>query len=250
MNLREAFEEISEYLQIDLDEIMGLYSAISKKYKGFNKWSHLSEEEFNSLKLDIRDSEQLRNFYANTDNYIFELMEYHSTEEKGKMRQRCIEIMKKLGVKNVLDYGCGIGQDNIDAANAGLKAIACDIPGKTLDFAKWRFKKRKLDIDIITIMSEKPLKEKYDAITCFEVIMHTTDPIGIIRHIYKHLQNDGLLFFTARFKGYSLALRYNQKYEGVFDDIIQDIGFKRLYKDHMWGPKNKKGKFLFVYQKI
>jgi len=52
MNLREAFEEISEYMQI---EIIGLYSAISKKYKGFNKWFHLSEKEFNRLKLVMRN---------------------------------------------------------------------------------------------------------------------------------------------------------------------------------------------------
>ena len=80
--------------------------------------------------------------------------------------------------------------------------------------------------------------------------MHTTDPVKVIEHLHENLKLGGLLFFTARFKGnYNLALKYNERYEGKFNDIIQKIGFSILLKDHMWGPKTEEGKYLYVYQK-
>jgi len=87
-------------------------------------------------------------------------MEYHSTVVKSRMRQRCIEIMIEHKINSVLDYGCGIGQDSIEAVEAGLNATVCDLSGKTLNFAKWRFKKRNLPIKIIEITSHKPLIKK------------------------------------------------------------------------------------------
>jgi len=250
LNLNQAFQEISEYLQIDINKLKEKYEEISKKYEGYNKWSHVTEEEFEEFIQNIRNPSQLRDFYANTKNYIFELMEYHATEVKSKMRKHCIEIMKEHNVKTVLDYGCGIGQDSIEAAEAGLRAIAFDLPGKTFEFAKWRFKKRNLNITSIELTSDEKLPEKYDAVTCFEVVMHTPDPIKVIQKIYQILNENGLLFFTARFKGYKLALEYNQKYAGKFDGIIQDIGFERIIKKHMWGPTNEDGKYLYVYKKL
>ena len=248
MNLEEAFSEIAEYMNIDLKELLKKYNEISKKYNGYNKWSHVTEEEFNQLNLNIIDSNQLMNFYSTTKNYIFELMEYHATEAKSKMRKHCVEIMKEHNIKTVLDFGCRIGQDSIEAAMAGLIPIACDVPGYTYDFAKWRFKKKNLPIKTIDITDEEPLTELYDTITCFEVVMHTTDPVSIIKHLHQHLVKDGLLFFTPRFKGYSLALKTHHKYEGIFDGVIRSIGFRCLYKEHMWGPLNEKGKYLYVYQ--
>ena len=107
-----------------------------------------------------------------------------------------------------------------------------------------------MPIEIINITSDDPLIDTYDAITCFEVVMLTTDPLKTITHLYNHLRKNGLFFFTARFKGnYCLVPEYNEKYEDTFDEEIQNIGFKRLYKEHMWGPPNKDGKYLYVYQK-
>ncbi len=80
--------------------------------------------------------------------------------------------------------------------------------------------------------------------------MHTPDPIKVIQKIYQILNENGPLFFTARFKGYKLALEYNQKYAGKFDGVIQDIGFERIIKKHMWEPTNEDGKYLYVYKKL
>ncbi len=250
MNLKEAFTEISEYLDINVEEILNKYEEISKKYEGHSKWRHITEEEFMKLKINNKNIKELRDFYSKTENYIFELMEYHSTEAKHKMRRRCIEILKNYNIKNVLDYGCGVGQDSIEAAIEGIHSVAFDIPGKTLDFARWRIKERNLNIDVVEIKSDEPLIDSYKAIMCFEVVNVTVDPVKTVKHLYEHLDKNGILLITARFKdNYKLVPEYNIKCEENFYDLIQDIGFELLHKEHMWGPENNNGKYLYVYKK-
>ena len=124
MSLKNYFAEIAEYFNLDIEDLMKRHLEVSQKYDGYSKWAKVTEKEFDELKLDTKDSVQLKEFYTNTDNYIYELMEYHSTDVKAKMRQHCIEIMKKHKTTNVLDFGCGIGEDSIEAAMVGIKAIA------------------------------------------------------------------------------------------------------------------------------
>lgn len=71
MNLNDLFQEIAEYLNFDVNKIHEKYIEISKKYDSYKKWSHITEEEFNNLVKEISDPNQLTEFYANMDNYIF-----------------------------------------------------------------------------------------------------------------------------------------------------------------------------------
>ena len=247
----ELLNEASEFLGIPKEGILRGFEEASKKYPGFLKWTHISEEEWLAKNLNQNNEEDIARFYQETPNYIFELIESHSTSDKKRLVQKVIEIMKKNNVKKAVDYGAGIGQDSIMQTLEGLETTAVDLPGKTFDFAKFRFKKRDLNIKTIDIIPEKlPLQEKYDAITCFEVMQHLLNPEEVLEHFYEHLNSEGLLIMTARFKGnYALALKENEKYHSSFDDIIKSKGFKQIEKIHMWGPEGEKGKYLEVYKK-
>lgn len=247
----ELLNEASEFLSIPKEEILRGFEEASKKYPGFLKWTHISEEEWLKKNINQSDEKEVAKFYQETPNYIFELIESHSTSDKKRLVQKAIEVMKSYCAKKVADYGAGIGQDSIMRALEGMEATAVDLPGRTFDFAKFRFRKRGLNIKAIDIIpGETPLKEKYDAITCFEVIQHLPNPEKTIEHFYEHLNEGGLLLLTARFKGnYALALKENERYEGNFKKIIEDRGFKQIEKIHMWGPEGEKGKYLDVYKK-
>ena len=247
---KNLLSEASEFLKIPEEEILKRFEEASKKYPGFLKWTHVSEEEWLKKNINQGDEKEVAKFYQETPNYILELIEYHSTSDKQRLTQTAIEIMKKNNVKSVVDYGCGIGQDSIMQAKAGLKATAVDLPGKTFDFVKWRFKKHKLDVKTIDIVPGKlPLQENYDAIMCFEVIQHLKNPEKAIEHFYEHLNSSGILLLTYRFKGnYALALKENEKYDGNFKEVIESKGFKQAERLHMWGPVDG-GKYLEVYKK-
>jgi len=248
----KIFLEISKFLDIPLDTIKKDYLKINNdKYV---KWTEITDNEFKNTVVDYDkneiDENILREFYSKTQNYMYELAEYHSTKDRNNLTLTCINIMKNNNIKKVLDFGCGIGQDSIIASMNNLEATACDIDGTTLQFARWRFSQRNLNIPTISIINNTPLSNNYDAITCFEVIMHVPNPEITISHLYDNLKMNGLLFITWRFvNNYSLALKKNIKYNDNILDIIKNVGFKLINKIHMWGPQNENGKYLHVYKK-
>ena len=246
MDLIESLKEISEYLNKDFDYVLNEYNNVKEKYPGFVKWSHLSAEEWNQKKIDQSNMQEVMEFYRKTPNYIFELMEYHSTDSKQKLSQTVIELIKEHEFKTVLDFGAGICQDSIVAVREGLEATAADIPGKTFDFGKWRIKKYNNSINTIDIHDETPLEKSYDAITCFEVLQHVVNPEKTLLHLIDHINLDGRLFITTRFRNnYSLALNHNEYLEDEFDEFIKKCGLEIEDKRYMWG-ENEKTKYLYI----
>tara|TARA_B100000949_G_C14148839_1_gene393868 strand:+ start:31 stop:783 length:753 start_codon:yes stop_codon:yes gene_type:complete len=246
LDLIESLKEISEYLNKDFDYVLNEYNNVKEKYPGFVKWSHLSAEEWNQKKIDQSNMQEVMEFYRKTPNYIFELMEYHSTDSKQKLSQTVIELIKEHEFKTILDFGAGICQDSIVAVREGLEATAADIPGKTFDFGKWRIKKYNNSINTIDIHDETPLEKSYDAITCFEVLQHVVNPEKTLLHLIDHINLDGRLFITTRFRNnYSLALNHNEYLEDEFDEFIKKCGLEIEDKRYMWG-ENEKTKYLYI----
>ena len=80
---------------------------------------------------------------------------------------------KHPNAKKILDYGSGCGQNAIMLAKEGYDVAMADFNGYTSDFAKFRAKKRGLDIKYYDI--EKPIDDKFDIILAFDVLEHVPD---------------------------------------------------------------------------
>jgi len=62
----------------------------------------------------------------------------------------------------------------------------------------------------------------------------------------EHLNQDGKLFITTRFKNnYSLALEHNEYLDECFEQLIEDCELDIEIQRHMWG-KDDKIKYLYV----
>jgi len=247
--LEDALKEIAEYQKRDFNEVLEQYNEISKKVPGYVKWSNLSADEWDKMDIDESNVHDVMEFYKNTPNYIFELMEYHSTDAKQRLSNSVIDICKENNFNRILDFGAGVCQDSINAAKNDFDATAVDIPGKTFNFGKWRIKKQNLKIDTIDISDEAPIINNYDSITCFEVLQHVVNPKKTLSHLRDHLEAKGILFITTRFKNnYSLALKHNEYLETKFEEFVGECNLKIIDKKHMWG-ENEKAKFLYLLKK-
>jgi len=247
---KNLLKDASEFLNIPITLLEESYNKVLNNYPGYSKWQHITSKEWVELKINQKDQLNVFDFYKNTLNYIPECIEYHSGPKRKELINQYIKILKKYKCKEVVDYGCGIGQDSIIQSQHDITAIACDIPGMTYDFAKWRFNKYKFNIEALNIKIDSfPLKKKYDAITCFEVLQHVPDPVSLINNFYSHIKKGGLFITTMRFNNnYILALNENKKYQGKMNKIIEKIGFTTIDQIYQWGGGNRT-KYLEIYQK-
>jgi 2-polyprenyl-3-methyl-5-hydroxy-6-metoxy-1,4-benzoquinol methylase len=93
---------------------------------------------------------------------------------------------------NILDFGCGAGNDGLFYANMGFNVTFADVEGHGLEFIRWRLKRRGITARVIN--SDEQF-ESYDfvmAIDCLEHIMNADD---YFKRLDKSLRVGGLLYF-------------------------------------------------------
>ncbi|MBF8249504.1 MAG: ubiG [Candidatus Levybacteria bacterium] len=245
----DKIKDLSLFLKLPISQIRRMDEKI-QHLPGFAKWINIAVEDWNKHKINQQNKDEIVKWFKNNDKYVFELADVHSQNARKKISMTVIGIARKYKVKKILDYGCGIGEDSIEAARAGFMVTMADVPSKTLDFAKWRATHLKLPVKTLVIKNDSPIKEKYDAITCFEVLQHLCNPETIIKHLINHLNPHGLLIVTTRFNNpsYPMALKRNYKYEEGMANFITKNGLSLAQKIYQYGKGSRK-KYLFVYVK-
>lgn len=159
--------ELSEFVNISSSEI-------------YDKWKFATEivadDYRNFINQNHRDQ---KDFYKVNKNYIFDLTNFHMTQGRG-FDVKLIDTIRKMSpvysawdVKKILDYGSGCGQNAIELAKAGHDVSIADYEGYTSEFARFRAKKRGLNIKFYDI--EKPINDKFDIIFAFNVLEHIPD---------------------------------------------------------------------------
>ncbi|MDR7545140.1 MAG: class I SAM-dependent methyltransferase [Armatimonadota bacterium] len=153
-------------------------------------------------RADPKMPEEILAFYATTDLYIWELMQWHASEARMPYWQILQEVTDRFpphaGYQRVLDFGCGIGTDSLFLASRGYEVTLMDVDGPTLQFARHRFARRGMRASIIPVRSFLPvLQNVYDMILCFDVFEHLPDPLGTARRLVRAMRFGGVLVQKA-----------------------------------------------------
>lgn len=194
--------DIQSYLGWDMPKVLAAL------FRG----EQLMRDEWN--KKSPKTSEEITNFYRETENYVFDLAWWHRDYGRRKLTMAAIEACKRNNSNKILEFGCGTGQDGILFAEEGFDVTLADLPSKTFDYAKWRVKKGELDLKFA---DSDQLTEKYDAILCFDVLEHLWEPQKMVEYLYQHLSNNGILLVTTHFghdETHPMHLERNDKYAG------------------------------------
>lgn len=165
-----------------------------------------------------------KDFYKTNKNYVLELINQHMTKKRGHDND-IVKYVKKIYPTNkkILDFGCGCGQNAIMLAEAGYNVSMTDLDGYTYDFAKFRTKKRGLNITSYDI--EKPINEKFDVILVLEVLDHVPDDkFGETIELLKTLvTNGGEIIVSSNFGTFGglYPMRYETSPEK--ERLIQEL---------------------------
>lgn len=114
------------------------------------------------------------------------------------LRLKYIQDITPLTTKRILDVGCGGGLLSEAMAQAGGQVTGIDISENLLQIAKLHAKQKNLNINYQqTAVEELSNENKFDVITCMELLEHVPNPESIIKTCADLLNPDGLIFFST-----------------------------------------------------
>ncbi|HCK11762.1 MAG TPA: hypothetical protein DHW45_17945, partial [Candidatus Latescibacteria bacterium] len=191
----QAIRELSEYTGESVDAIRGQMDCSGAALA--NEWRVKERQTV----ADVDD------FYKQTDRYLYNLTRFNYGKMyqgwRGAIKNLCHQVSEAVDDRgfDVLDYGGGIGTNLIDVADvSGARLHYTDLPGKTFDYASWRFDRRGISVDMLSAEGEDPLGDRlFEVIVCTDVIEHLVDPEGVTRYLVDHLNPGGLLVLTVTF---------------------------------------------------
>lgn len=120
-------------------------------------------------------------FYRESDLYIFDLTMYQTLLYGRGFYDWYVKTIRTYGWRTVLDYGGGIGEYTIVAADEGVAPVFLEVAGsRTLDYALWRFDKRGL-VNIEVWNENAGLTgDAFDFIVIMDVLEHLEEPVALI----------------------------------------------------------------------
>jgi 2-polyprenyl-6-hydroxyphenyl methylase/3-demethylubiquinone-9 3-methyltransferase len=126
--------------------------------------------------------------------------EFKPLHDINPLRINYINDLFPLNEKNILDVGCGGGILAESMARLGGNVTGIDQSEIAIKIAKLHAKENNLSIDYKLLNIEDFLKKdsnKFDVITCLEMIEHVPDPASIITSCAKKLKKNGRLYVST-----------------------------------------------------
>lgn len=224
---KEMIQNIMEYFDLSHNETIYMLRLGCKLNAAYWRMFHL------------KNKEEISRFYEVTPFYVFDLAYWHM----GRGMRRFMEEISAVASGDTLDYGGGIGDLSSKLAAKGLNVTYADVSGITLNFARWLFKKRSQNVQIIDLTHEE-LTGNYSTIICTDVIEHVPNPKASLEMMARILKPGGRLIITNLGSLEATELHpMHQKILFNAEELLNSRGLFRADRQWLWvkstgAPKN------------
>jgi 2-polyprenyl-3-methyl-5-hydroxy-6-metoxy-1,4-benzoquinol methylase len=183
----------------------------------------------------------LRQFYDETNAFLFETVVWNRTATKQAMRAWIDQFLERSLSRpaRILTFGDGLGFDSLYFALAGHVVDYFEVSQRGVDFASQIFADFQGDVNVLT--SEDQVRpHHYDAVVCLDVLEHIPDPSNVVGFLANALREDGYLLAHAPFGYLDPAvvthLRENRRYSGDVRQLYRPHGLVPVDAALMWNP--------------
>jgi 2-polyprenyl-3-methyl-5-hydroxy-6-metoxy-1,4-benzoquinol methylase len=216
--LRELTLEAADYLGISYAEAKRRVETSATDFP----------EEWQRLVTDSTDPDQVVRFYNESQTELFEQIAWHASETIHHRSPVCANLASSMPGREFLDYGSGIGSNALVFGLAGFNVTLADVADPLRKFAQWRCERRGIPVRAIDLKRESLERDRYDVITCFDVLEHVPDPLAALVRMRDALRPDGVLFLYAPF-GYDPERPMHIVHDDAVFRRVRSLGFARKY---------------------
>jgi 2-polyprenyl-3-methyl-5-hydroxy-6-metoxy-1,4-benzoquinol methylase len=180
--------------------------------------------------------EKAKQFYGDSENYLFNLLSHSYSKDAvvDKLNEFTPLIMKSIKDhpgRDFLEFGGGTGVFCEVVAALGKHATYLDIPGQHFNFARWRFKKHHIPVEMISSSPETlTLTQNYDTIFSDAVLEHLIHPEKVMHELCKHLKRNGILILLVDLSGESEMMPLHRNVD--IHTLHADFEKKGLVNEH------------------
>jgi 2-polyprenyl-3-methyl-5-hydroxy-6-metoxy-1,4-benzoquinol methylase len=187
--------------------------------------------------IDPQQRTSIESFYQ-SPTMVYDLMNWHSLQDDtGPLAYVLgLEIARAHQVRTCLDFGSGVGSGAVLFTQAGIKMTLADISTSLLQFAHWRFVRRKLSAHFLDLSHCALPAASFDMILAMDVFEHLTDPVGTTEQLWQALRPGGLLFARIHVENAGTHPQHIvQDFSPTFARI-HELGFVQIWQDTwLWG---------------
>ena len=154
-------------------------------------------ENKNKNNVDIQEIEK---FNLLAHKWWDPTSEFKPLHEINPLRLNFIKSSVNIKGKKILDVGCGGGILSESLANEGADVTGIDRGDRVIKIAKLHAKESGIKVKYKHINIEdfyKNTDERFDVITCLEMLEHVPDPNSIINTCSKLLMPGGKIYFST-----------------------------------------------------